>query len=47
VAGNHKSLHQEEGVVIVQAIFDDVFEEALGFQISSEHGGGHDTAKEE
>jgi hypothetical protein len=26
---NHKSLHQEEGVVIVQDIFDDVFEEAL------------------
>jgi hypothetical protein len=23
------SLHQEEGVVVVQAIFDDVFEEAL------------------
>jgi hypothetical protein len=30
VEENYKSLHQEEGVVIVQAIFDDVFEEALG-----------------
>jgi hypothetical protein len=47
VEENHKSLHQEEGVVVVQAIFDDVFEEALGFRVSSEHGGGHVTAKEE
>jgi hypothetical protein len=27
VKENHKSLHQEEAVVVVQAIFDDVFEE--------------------
>jgi hypothetical protein len=47
VEENHKSLHQEEGVIIVQAIFDDVFKEALGFRVSSEHGGGHGTAKEE
>jgi hypothetical protein len=47
VEENHKSLHQEEGVIVVQAIFDDVFEEALGFRVSSEHGGGHDTAKDE
>jgi hypothetical protein len=47
VEENHKSLHQEEGVIVVQAIFDDVFEEALGLQVSSEHGGGHGTAKEE
>jgi hypothetical protein len=47
VEENHKSLHQEEGVVVIQAIFDDVFEEALGFQVSSEHGGGPSTAKEE
>jgi hypothetical protein len=47
VEENHKSLHQEEGVVVVQAIFYDVFEEALGFRVSSKHGGGHDTAKEE
>jgi hypothetical protein len=30
-----------------QAIFDDVFEEALGFRVSSEHGGGYDTTEEE
>jgi hypothetical protein len=42
----NKSLHQEEGVVIVQSIFDDVFEEALGFRVSSEHGGGHGTVEE-
>jgi hypothetical protein len=47
VEENHKSLHQKEGVVIIQAIFDDVFEEALGFRVSSEHGGGYNTAKEE
>jgi hypothetical protein len=47
VEENHKYLHQEDGVIVVQAIFDDVFEEALGFPVSSEHGGGHDTAKEE
>jgi hypothetical protein len=29
VEENHKFLYQEEGVVIVQAIFDGVFEEAL------------------
>jgi hypothetical protein len=28
---NPKYLHQEEGVIVVQAIFDDVFEEALDF----------------
>jgi hypothetical protein len=47
VEENHKSLHQEEGVIVIQAVFDDVFEEALGFRVSSEHGGGHDTAKAE
>jgi hypothetical protein len=47
VEENHKSLHQEEGVIVVQAIFNNVFEEALGFRVSSEHGGGHSTAKEE
>jgi hypothetical protein len=47
VEENHKYLHQEEGVVVVQAIFDDIFEEALSFRVSSEHGGGHDTAEEE
>jgi hypothetical protein len=38
VKESHKSLHQEEGVVIVQAIFEDVFEEALSFRVSLEHG---------
>jgi hypothetical protein len=47
VEENDKSLQQEERVVIVQAIFDNVFEEALGFRVSSEHGGRHGTAKEE
>jgi hypothetical protein len=47
VEENHKSLHQEEGVIVVQAIFDDVFEEALGFRVSSEHGGGHGTTEKE
>jgi hypothetical protein len=47
VEENHKSLHQEEGVIVIQAVFDDVFEKALGFRVSSEHGGGHGTAKEE
>jgi hypothetical protein len=47
VEENHKYLHQKEGVIIVQAIFDDVFGEALGFLVSLDHGGGHGTAKEE
>jgi hypothetical protein len=44
---NHKSLLQEEGFIIIQAVVNDVFEEALGFQVSSDHGGGYDTTKEE
>jgi hypothetical protein len=44
---NYKSLHQEEGIIVVQAFIDNIFEEALGFRVSSEYGGGHDTAKEE
>jgi hypothetical protein len=47
VEENHQSLLQEEGVIVVQAIFDNVFEEALGFLVSSEHGGGYGTAKEQ
>jgi hypothetical protein len=31
VEENHKSLHQEEGVIVIQADFDDIFKEALGF----------------
>jgi hypothetical protein len=34
VEENHKSLLQEEGFVIIQAVVDDVFEEALGFRVS-------------
>jgi hypothetical protein len=47
VEENHKSLYQKEGVIIILAVFHDIFEEALGFRVSSEHGGGHGTAKEE
>jgi hypothetical protein len=44
---NYKSLHQEEGIIVVKAIIDNLFEEALGFRVSSEHGGGHDATEEE
>jgi hypothetical protein len=43
---NYKSFHQEEGIIVVQAI-NSFFEEALGFRVSSEHRGGHDTTEEE
>jgi hypothetical protein len=29
---NYKSFHQEEGIIIIQAIIDNLFEEALGFR---------------
>jgi hypothetical protein len=44
---SYKSFHQEEGIIVVQAIIDNLFEEALGFRVSSKHGGGHGTTKEE
>jgi hypothetical protein len=47
VEENHKSFYQEEGVIVIQPIFDDIFEEALGFRVFSEHGGGHGTTEEE
>jgi hypothetical protein len=47
VEEDHKFILQEEGVIIIQAVIDDVFEEALGLRVSSEHGGGYDTTKEE
>jgi hypothetical protein len=47
VEENYKPFHQEEGIIVVQAIIANLFEEALGFQVSSEYGGGHDTAEEE
>jgi hypothetical protein len=43
---SYKPFHQEEGIIVVQA-FDNLFEEALGFRVSSEHGGGHGTTEEE
>jgi hypothetical protein len=46
VEENYKHFHQE-GIIVVQAIIDNLFEEALGFRVSSEHGGGHGTAEEE
>jgi hypothetical protein len=42
---NYKSFHQEEGIIVIQAIIDNLFEEVLGFQVSSEYGGGHDTTE--
>jgi hypothetical protein len=44
---NYKSFHQEGGIIVVQAIIDNLFKEALDFRVSSEYGGGHDTAEEE
>jgi hypothetical protein len=47
VEENHKSLLQEEGFIVIQAVVGDVFEEALGFRVSSEHGDGYDTTTKE
>jgi hypothetical protein len=46
VEENHKPFYQEEGIIVIQAIIDDVLEETLGFRVSSEYGGGHGTAEE-
>jgi hypothetical protein len=46
VEESYKSFQQEEGIIVVQAI-NNFFEEALGFRVSSEYGGGHGTAEEE
>jgi hypothetical protein len=43
---NYKSFHQEEGIIVIQAI-NNFFEEALGFRVPSEYGGGHGTTEEE
>jgi hypothetical protein len=43
---SYKPFHQEEGIIVVEA-FDNLFEEALGFRVSSEYGGGHGTTEEE
>jgi hypothetical protein len=35
---NYKSFHQKkEGIIVVLAIIDNLFEEALGFRVSSEY----------
>jgi hypothetical protein len=47
VEENYKPFYKEEGIVIVQAIINYLFDEALGFRVSSKHGGGHGTAEEE
>jgi hypothetical protein len=47
VEENHKFILQEEGVIIIQAVVNNVFEESLGFRVSSEHGARYGTAKEE
>jgi hypothetical protein len=39
---NYKSFHQEEGIIIIQAIIDNLFEEALGFR--SPRGKEEDTS---
>jgi hypothetical protein len=44
---NYKSFHQEEGIIVVEAFIDNLFQEALSFRVSSEYGGGHDTTEEE
>jgi hypothetical protein len=47
VEESYESFHQEEGIIVVQAIINNLFEEALGFLVSSEYGGGHVTTEEE
>jgi hypothetical protein len=47
VKENYKSFHQEEGIIDIQAIIDNLFEEALGLRVPSGYGEGHGTAKEE
>jgi hypothetical protein len=44
---SYKPFYQEEGIIVVQAFIDNLFEEALGFRVSSEDGGRHDTTEEE
>jgi hypothetical protein len=44
---SYKPFHQEEGIIVAQAFIDNLFEEALGFRVSSEYGRGHGTTEEE
>jgi hypothetical protein len=46
VEEGYKSFHQEEGIIVVQAI-NNFLKEALGFRVSSKYGGGHGTTEEE
>jgi hypothetical protein len=32
---NYKFFHQEEGIIVIQAFMDNVFEEAPGFRVPS------------
>jgi hypothetical protein len=43
VEESYKSFHHEEGIIVI----DNLFEEALGFRVSSKYGGGHVTTEEE
>jgi hypothetical protein len=42
---SYKPFYQEEGIIVIQAFIDNLFEEALGFRVSLEYEGGHDTAR--
>jgi hypothetical protein len=44
---NYKSFHQEDGIIVVQAIINNFFEEAVSFRVSSKYGGGNGTAEAE
>jgi hypothetical protein len=44
---SYKPFHKEEGIIVVQAFIDNLFEEALGFRVSLEYGEGHGTTEEE
>jgi hypothetical protein len=46
VEENYKPFYQEEGIIVIQAIIDNLFKEALGFRVSLQYG-GHDTTEEE
>jgi D-tyrosyl-tRNA(Tyr) deacylase len=46
VEENYKSFYQE-GIIVVQAIIDNLFEEAFDFRVSLEYGGGHYTVEVE
>jgi hypothetical protein len=47
VEENYMPFYQKEGIIVIQAIIDNLFKEALSFRVSSEYGGGHSTTEEE